>query len=147
VQKAKLHHPANGIRSRFPSAQPDRLLALVCASCLAVAPAAGWTQTAKLTPASPNAATRKLPSDSAIEHFIKKTLAEQVGSTPEQVTGPASLQDLGADSLDIVEFIMQLDEHFELDIPAADSRQLLTVDDFIAYIKGRVHKKRTSAGS
>ena len=148
MQKANPHQPARGFHLRFSSAQPDTLLALVCAGCLAAAPALGWTQTAKPTPTSPNTATRKLPSDSAIEQFVKEALAKQLGWKPEQVTGQASLKDsLGADSLDIVEFIMMLEEQFELKIPDAACGQLLTVDDSIAYIKGRVHKMRTGAGS
>lgn len=147
MQKAKPHHSANAIPSRFPGAHFDRLLAVVCAGCLAVAPAPGWTQTAKPTPTSPSTATRKPPSDAALGEFIKEALAKQLGWKLEQVTAHASLQDnLGASSLDIEEFIMVLEEHFELEIPPADSRQLLTVDDFIAYIKGRVHQKRMGAG-
>jgi acyl carrier protein len=76
---------------------------------------------------------------------IGDSLAAQLGLRPDQVTDSASLVDLGADSLDTVEFIMSLEEHFKLEIPDEGCKKLLTVDDSVAYIKARLQQMGTSA--
>ncbi len=61
---------------------------------------------------------------------------EQLGVEEEEVTEKASfVDDLGADSLDIVELIMALEEEFETDIPDEDAEKIATVGDAVKYIK------------
>lgn len=67
---------------------------------------------------------------------IKATIVEQLGVAEDAVTLEASfIDDLGADSLDIVELIMALEEEFDLEIPDADAEKIVTVNDVVEYIK------------
>jgi len=69
---------------------------------------------------------------------IKKIIVEQLGANEEDVTIEASLiDDLGADSLDLVELIMALEEEFEVEIPDSDAEKIVTVGDALDYIKNR----------
>ena len=68
---------------------------------------------------------------------VKKVLVDQLGleDDPEKVTMEASIvDDLGADSLDVVEIIMGLEEEFELNIPDEDAEKLPTVGGIVSYI-------------
>lgn len=70
---------------------------------------------------------------------IKNILVDQLGVKPEDVTIKASLQDdLGADSLDVVELVMALEEEFELKISDEDAEKIVTVGDAIEYIKSQI---------
>ena len=70
---------------------------------------------------------------------IKTIVAEQLGVDESQVTEDASfIDDLGADSLDIVELIMALEEEFDTEIPDADAEKIVTVSDVVDYIKDHV---------
>lgn len=63
-------------------------------------------------------------------------IAEQLGVEPEEVTMESSfIEDLGADSLDIVELIMALEEAFELEVPDEDAEKLTTVGAAVEYIR------------
>ena len=67
---------------------------------------------------------------------VKETIIEQIGVTDTAVTMEASfIDDLGADSLDIVELIMALEEEFDMEIPDADAEKIVTVNDVVEYIK------------
>lgn len=67
---------------------------------------------------------------------IKETIVEQLGVTDTAVTMEASfIDDLGADSLDIVELIMALEEEFDLEIPDTEAEKIVTVGDAVEYIK------------
>ena len=67
---------------------------------------------------------------------IKTTIVEQLGVAEDTVTLEASfIDDLGADSLDIVELIMALEEEFDLEIPDSDAEKIVTVNDVVEYIK------------
>lgn len=67
---------------------------------------------------------------------VKEIIVEQLGVDEEEVTMEASfIDDLGADSLDIVELIMALEEEFDLEIPDEDAEKLRTVGDAVEYIK------------
>ena len=71
----------------------------------------------------------------AIESKVKEIVAEQLGLREEEIKGDANfLEDLGADSLDIVELIMAMEEEFELEIPDEDAEKILTVQDCINYV-------------
>ena len=72
---------------------------------------------------------------------IKTIVAEQLGVDESQVTEDASfIDDLGADSLDIVELIMALEEEFDTEIPDADAEKIVTVGDVVDYIKDHVEQ-------
>ncbi len=70
------------------------------------------------------------------------TLVEQLGVNPEQVTPQASfIEDLGADSLDIVELVMAFEEEFSVEVPDEDAEKLQTVGDVIKYIEERAKQQ------
>jgi len=67
---------------------------------------------------------------------VKDIVVEQLGVDEEEVTEQASfVDDLGADSLDIVELVMALEEEFDLEIPDEDAEKIASVGDAVNYIK------------
>lgn len=67
---------------------------------------------------------------------VKKIIVEQLGVEESDVNLESSfIDDLGADSLDIVELIMALEEEFDLEIPDSEAEKLATVNDAVEYIK------------
>ena len=70
---------------------------------------------------------------------VKEIIVEQLGVASDSVTTEASfIDDLGADSLDIVELVMALEEEFDLEIPDADAEKVVTVGDVVEYIKEHI---------
>ncbi len=81
-------------------------------------------------------------SNADIEKRVKKIIAEQLGVKEEQITPPASfVDDLGADSLDIVELVMALEEEFECEIPDEEAEKITTVKQAIDYIENHAKKE------
>jgi acyl carrier protein len=77
----------------------------------------------------------------AVEQKVKQIIVEQLSVDEAQVDGSASfVDDLGADSLDIVELVMAFEEGFELDIPDEDAEKIGTVQSAIDYIKQKTGK-------
>jgi acyl carrier protein len=71
----------------------------------------------------------------SVEERVKNIICDQLAVEPEKVTLTASfIDDLGADSLDIVELVMTMEEEFDLDIPDEDAEKMKTVGDVIKYI-------------
>ena len=67
---------------------------------------------------------------------VKEIVVEQLGVEEGEVSLEASfIDDLGADSLDIVELIMALEEEFDLEIPDKEAEKISTVGDAVEYIK------------
>lgn len=67
---------------------------------------------------------------------VKKIIVEQLGVEEDEIAMESSfIDDLGADSLDIVELIMALEEEFDLEIPDSDAEKITTVGDAVDYIK------------
>ena len=67
---------------------------------------------------------------------VKAIIVEQLGVAESAVNMEASfIDDLGADSLDIVELIMALEEEFDIEIPDADAEKVVVVGDVVEYIK------------
>ncbi|MCL5972770.1 acyl carrier protein [Sulfobacillus thermosulfidooxidans] len=67
---------------------------------------------------------------------VKEIIVDQLGVDEEEVTPEASfIDDLGADSLDIVELIMALEEEFGLEIPDDEAEKISTVNDAVEYIR------------
>ena len=80
----------------------------------------------------------KMSSEEVFEK-VKGIIVEQLGVTEDTVTMEASfIDDLGADSLDIVELVMALEEEFVIEIPDADAEKVVTVGDVVDYIKENV---------
>ena len=78
----------------------------------------------------------------AVADKVKSIIVEQLGVDEEEVTPDASfVDDLGADSLDIVELVMAFEEAFELEIPDEDAEKIATVKDAIDYIEAKTSKK------
>lgn len=74
----------------------------------------------------------------SVEQKVKQIIVEQLGVDENQVDSTASfVDDLGADSLDIVELVMAFEEAFDLDIPDEDAEKIQTVKDAIEYIEGK----------
>ena len=75
-------------------------------------------------------------AEKSIEEKVKDIIVEQLGVNPEQVTPQASfIEDLGADSLDIVELVMAFEEEFSVEVPDEDAEKLQTVGDVTKYIE------------
>ena len=71
-----------------------------------------------------------------IEEQVKNLIVEQLGVSLDEVVPTASfVDDLGADSLDLVELVMMLEEEFGGEIPDEDAEKIQTVQDAIDYIK------------
>lgn len=71
--------------------------------------------------------------------LVKKIIVEQLGVPEEEVTENASfIEDLGADSLDIVELVMALEEEYDIEISDEDAEKILTVGDATRYITEHV---------
>lgn len=69
---------------------------------------------------------------------VKDIIVEQLGVDPEKVKAEASfIDDLGADSLDIVELVMAMEEEFDLEIPDEDAEKLRTVQDVASYLASK----------
>jgi acyl carrier protein len=66
---------------------------------------------------------------------VKKVVVSQLEVAEEEVTPTASfVDDLGADSLDVVELVMGFEEEFDIEIPDEDAEKIATVGDAVAYI-------------
>lgn len=71
-----------------------------------------------------------------MEEKVKKIIAEKLSvDLNEVVDGAALVDDLGADSLDLVELIMTMEEQFDVEIPDEEAETMRTVGDAIEYIK------------
>lgn len=71
----------------------------------------------------------------SIEEEVKKIIVEQLGVSPDEVKPEASfVEDLGADSLDLTELIMAMEEAFDVEIADKDAQAILKVKDAIDYV-------------
>jgi acyl carrier protein len=81
-----------------------------------------------------------MSSTQAIENKVKNIIADQLGVGEDEIKPESSfIEDLGADSLDIVELVMAMEEEFEVEIPDEEAENIKTVGDAINYIN--THKK------
>jgi acyl carrier protein len=70
---------------------------------------------------------------------IRKIIVDQLGVDESQVTIDSSfVDDLGADSLDIVELIMALESEFDIEIPDEDAEKITTVNDAVQYVTNNI---------
>lgn len=73
-----------------------------------------------------------------VQPKVKEVIVEQLGVDPERVKPEASfIDDLGADSLDIVELVMAMEEEFGIEIPDEDAEKLKTVGDVASYLNAK----------
>lgn len=73
---------------------------------------------------------------SATERKVREIIGEQLGLEEDELTSDASfIEDLGADSLDLVELIMAFEEEFDLEISDEEAAKILTVKDAVEYIR------------
>ena len=71
-----------------------------------------------------------------IEERVKEIICEQLGFSEEEVRPDASfIEDLGADSLDIVELVMALEEEYQIEVSDEDAEKIRTVGDLVSYIE------------
>ena len=71
----------------------------------------------------------------SIEERVIKIVCDQMGQTPDKITKQTSfINDLGADSLDTVELVMEFEDEFEISIPDEDAEKIQTVGNAIEYI-------------
>jgi acyl carrier protein len=79
----------------------------------------------------------------SVAQKVKQIIVEQLGVDEAQVDDTASfVDDLGADSLDIVELVMAFEEAFDIDIPDEDAEKITTVKDAVAYIDTKSASKK-----
>ena len=75
----------------------------------------------------------------SLEQRVTGLIVEQLGISPDEVVSQASfVDDLGADSLDIVELVMSMEESFDIEIPDEDAEKIQTIGDAITYLKERL---------
>ncbi len=77
----------------------------------------------------------------AVFDKVRKIIAEQLGIDEEDITPDASFtDDLGADSLDLVELVMAFEDGFDIEIPDEDAEKIKTVADAVNYIQSKVEE-------
>ena len=82
------------------------------------------------------------PIVASVEERVIEIVCENLGVNKEQVTRSTSfIEDVGADSLDIVELVMELEEEFEITIPDEEAEKIKTVGEAIDYIEKEIAKK------
>ena len=83
----------------------------------------------------------------SVSDKVKSIISEQLGVDTDEVTPEASFtDDLGADSLDIVELVMAFEEEFGIEIPDEDSEKISKVQDAVSYIEEHASSDGDAAG-
>ncbi len=83
-----------------------------------------------------------MPTPEEIKESVIQIVCDQMGVSRDKVTLETSfVNDLGADSLDTVELVMEFEDEFELTIPDEDAEKIQTVGDAIKYIEAKTGKK------
>ena len=79
----------------------------------------------------------------SVEEKVKEIIVEQLGVEEDDVTPAAKfIEDLGADSLDTVELVMALEEHFDIQIPDEDAEKITRVKEAVEYIESHAKPKK-----
>ncbi len=74
----------------------------------------------------------------SIEERVARIVCNQMGTAPDKITPETSfVNDLGADSLDTVELVMEFEDEFEISIPDEDAEKIQTVGSAVTYIKAK----------
>ncbi|MDK2822169.1 MAG: acyl carrier protein [Clostridia bacterium] len=69
---------------------------------------------------------------------VKSIVVDQLGVDADEVTLETSFEDLNADSLDVVELVMALEEEFDIEIPDEDAEKIRSIGAAVEYIKAKV---------
>jgi acyl carrier protein len=86
--------------------------------------------------------TWEVPIVASVEERVIEIVCENLAVSKEQVNRNTSfIEDIGADSLDIVELVMELEEEFEITIPDDQAEKIKTVGEAIDYIQKEIEKK------
>jgi acyl carrier protein len=82
---------------------------------------------------------KKVSKTENIEERVHNIVCEQLGTTRDKISKETSfINDLGADSLDTVELVMEFEDEFEINIPDEDAEKIQTVGDAVTYISGKL---------
>lgn len=74
----------------------------------------------------------------AVFEDVKEVVVEQLNVSPDEIKEDSKFaEDLGADSLDVVELVMALEEKFDIEIPDSDAEKIITVADAVKYIESQ----------
>ena len=74
-----------------------------------------------------------------LEQRVSEIIVDQLGASREDIVPEASFSDdLGVDSLTMVELVMAMEEEFDVEIPDEDAEKIQTIGDAIAYLKGKL---------
>ena len=74
----------------------------------------------------------------SIEERVTRIVCNQMGTSPDKITSDTSfVNDLGADSLDTVELVMEFEDEFEISIPDEDAEKIQTVGNAVEYISSK----------
>jgi acyl carrier protein len=84
-------------------------------------------------------------SMSAVEETIKDIIVKIVHCDREVLTPTATFQDMKADSLDMVQVLVAIEDEFDIEIPDEDAQKFQNFSDFIAYVEARVAEKKGNA--
>ena len=77
----------------------------------------------------------------SLEQRVQEIIVEQLGVSAEEAVPQASfIEDLGADSLDIVELVMAMEEEFDIEIPDEDAEKIQTIAGAIQYLKRQARR-------
>ena len=72
----------------------------------------------------------------AVEEKVKEIIVDQLGVSADEVVNEASfIDDLGADSLDIVELVMAIEEEFGIEVPDEDAERMQNIGDVVSYVQ------------
>jgi len=83
-------------------------------------------------------------SEKSIEESVIEVVCEQLSASKENVTMQTSfINDLGADSLDTVELVMEFEERFGIEIPDSDAEKIQTVGDAVNFIEKKLANKKS----
>ena len=78
-------------------------------------------------------------ADPAVEEQVREIICDKLSVKPEQITPETSfINDLGADSLDIVELVIELEDKFDIQIPDEEAEKIQTVGNAVQYIEARL---------
>ena len=77
-----------------------------------------------------------------IEERVIEIVSDQLGVSQDNLKRETSFTELGADSLDTVELVMEFEEEFDIQIPDQDAEQIATIDDAIKYIQSQKDKDK-----
>lgn len=75
-----------------------------------------------------------------MEKVIKSIIENKFGISPKDYTDESNFkEDLGCDSLDVIDLVMEVEREFNISIPDSDIEKILTVEGLINYVKGRLN--------